>query len=699
MSENNKDEQKSNKFGLVIDFSKFNSKPLLEQDIPLQEVSIDHKISLNKNESSPKQKNLDHFLNISGVLNESNDQSSFILNIQKNDIDDELLVDNNFYNNINNLNDNLNELNSPTDKTKTTGLSNQFSNNLINNVLNNNTSRADNKKYNKSNISSCLEDSLITSDLNLNNIKFNELNDETISINKCESPPKKNKDPSSYAGMYQNSSTGKNKMLKINDNNLKSADLLLNTERVSNKNQKKYVKFLNKFPENNYNSNKKVNSYAEIMKNYNTLEREKEKEKLMKEKEKKCIPESIKENNSEDIFCKNSNSLEISNIPLSPVQNNTKRSAKYYNDTRNKDKNSLLNKIRNKTVDKAKKLDKSSLEKYFQVSDLTTTNKSKKKHKLSVQNKNKNPTSLNTSKNINDSIHSSFSIKKVNSGQNNSKSKSKNKTKYNKNGHRNLNDYINSSNISNSNPNNKIAIHKERENNINNLLENIKYKYKNRENKFIKQQNNMKAEIEILREKLKTLSVNEALYKVEIEKLKRKNINISSNSINSSVNSSATKTPNKKSNNIYTTSKKEKNFGQKLDELISQHNDNNNLNNLLDIFGLDTDLFEGEDKNNIIDSNENYVEILEKYPGLTKFIGFLSDKYKREKEYRIKLEEKTVEIFTNDMKTINNLENKIIKLQKEKNSRISNNINNSFENNFIDNNTTRNSFKSCDNLI
>ena len=111
------------------------------------------------------------------------------------------------------------------------------------------------------------------------------------------------------------------------------------------------------------------------------------------------------------------------------------------------------------------------------------------------------------------------------------------------------------------------------------------------------------------------------------------------------------------------------------------------------------DLFEGEDENNFMDSNENYVEILEKYPGLKKFIGFLSEKYKNEKEYRLKLEEKTVEIFTNDMKTINNLENKIKKLQKEKNSKISNNINNSFENNFIDNNTTRNSFKSCDNLI
>ena len=32
----------------------------------------------------------------------------------------------------------------------------------------------------------------------------------------------------------------------------------------------------------------------------------------------------------------------------------------------------------------------------------------------------------------------------------------------------------------------------------------------------------MKSEIEILREKLKKLSINEALYQVEIEKLKRR---------------------------------------------------------------------------------------------------------------------------------------------------------------------------------
>ena len=55
------------------------------------------------------------------------------------------------------------------------------------------------------------------------------------------------------------------------------------------------------------------------------------------------------------------------------------------------------------------------------------------------------------------------------------------------------------------------------------LLDNIKTKYKNQENKFKNQQKNMKSEIEILREKLKALSVNEALYQVEIEKLKRKN--------------------------------------------------------------------------------------------------------------------------------------------------------------------------------
>ena len=698
MSENNNEEKKPNKFGLVIDFSKFNSKPLLEQDIPLQEESIDQKNTLNKNEASPKQKNLDQLLNISGLLNESNDQSSFMLNIHKNDIDDELLVDNNFYkdinniNNINNLNNNLNELNSTPNIAKKIELSN---NSLVNKNLNN--VQNDNKKYDKTNISSCLEDSLITTDLNLQNIKFNEFNEGITPNNKCESPPKKNKDPSSYAGMYQNSSTGKNKTFKMNDSNVKNIDLLLNTERVNNKNQKKYVKFLNKFPENNFNSNKKVNSYAEIMKNYNTLEREKEKEKLIKEKEKNCIPESIKENYSEDNFCKNSNSLEISNIPFSPLQNNNKISIKNLKDTRNNVKNNFINKPKNKTVDKSKSTNKNNIEKYFQVSELTTRNKSKKKYRLSAENRNNNSTSFNTSKNTIDNSRSNYNIRKVNSVQSNSKSKSKNKTKHNRNGHRNLNNYINTSSISNNNPNNKSAINKERENNFNNLLENIKYKYKNRENKFINQQNNMKAEIEILREKLKTLSVNEALYKVEIEKLKRKNIN--NNSVSNSINSTASKIQNKKNNNITSTSKKEKNFGQKLDELISQHNDNSNLSKLLNIFGLDMDLFEGEDENNFMDNNENYVEILEKYPGLKKFIGFLSEKYKNEKEYRLKLEEKTVEIFTNDMKTINNLENKIKKLQKEKNSKISNNINNSFENNFIDNNTTRNSFKSCDNLI
>ena len=698
MSENNNEEKKPNKFGLVIDFSKFNSKPLLEQDIPLQEESIDQKNTLNKNETSPKQKNLDQLLNISGLLNESNDQSSFMLNIHKNDIDDELLVDNNFYkdinniNNINNLNNNLNELNSTPNIAKKIELSN---NNLVNKNLNN--IQNDNKKYDKTNISSCLEDSLITTDLYLQNIKFNEFNEGITPNNKCESPPKKNKDPSSYAGMYQNSSTGKNKTFKMNDSNVKNIDLLLNTERVNNKNQKKYVKFLNKFPENNFNSNKKVNSYAEIMKNYNTLEREKEKEKLIKEKEKNCIPESIKENYSEDNFCKNSNSLEISNIPFSPLQNNNKISIKNLKDTRNNVKNNFINKPKNKTVDKSKSTNKNNIEKYFQVSELTTRNKSKKKYRLSAENRNNNSTSFNTSKNTIDNSRSNYNIRKVNSVQSNSKSKSKNKTKHNRNGHRNLNNYINTSSISNNNPNNKSAINKERENNFNNLLENIKYKYKNRENKFINQQNNMKAEIEILREKLKTLSVNEALYKVEIEKLKRKNIN--NNSVSNSINSTASKIQNKKNNNITSTSKKEKNFGQKLDELISQHNDNSNLSKLLNIFGLDMDLFEGEDENNFMDNNENYVEILEKYPGLKKFIGFLSEKYKNEKEYRLKLEEKTVEIFTNDMKTINNLENKIKKLQKEKNSKISNNINNSFENNFIDNNTTRNSFKSCDNLI
>ena len=197
-----------------------------------------------------------------------------------------------------------------------------------------------------------------------------------------------------------------------------------------------------------------------------------------------------------------------------------------------------------------------------------------------------------------------------------------------------------------------------------NLLDNIKNKYQNQENKFIKKQNNMKNEINILKEKLKELSANEALYQVEIEKLKRRNNN------NNKTNSNDIKTGKSGMNSS------EEPFGHKLDNIIQKYNQNqnnnmnlssfpNNINfQLLEIFGLDKSLFDGE---NISDFNDNndYNEIFNKYPKLKNFIKLLIRKYKNEKEYRTRLEEKTIDIFTNDMKRINFLENKLKKYEGE----------------------------------
>ena len=231
------------------------------------------------------------------------------------------------------------------------------------------------------------------------------------------------------------------------------------------------------------------------------------------------------------------------------------------------------------------------------------------------------------------------------------------------------------------------------------LLDNIKTKYKKQENKFINQQNNMKSEIEILREKLKTLSVNEALYQVEIEKLKRKNNNENSNL-------------NDKNEFGHIDNTSEKNFFEKkLDDIIVKHNkeNNNNINlysfskkpfnsnfeQLLDFFNLDKDLFSGD---NIFLENEesfNYEKVFNEYPQIKKFIELLVKKYKNEKEYRTRLEEKTVEIFTNDMKTINILEQKIKKYEENnKHYKINSSLNASLDIGFSDN-ITKNSFKSC----
>ena len=158
------------------------------------------------------------------------------------------------------------------------------------------------------------------------------------------------------------------------------------------------------------------------------------------------------------------------------------------------------------------------------------------------------------------------------------------------------------------------------------LLDNIKTKYKNQENKFINQQKNMKSEIEILREKLKTLSVNEALYQVEIEKLKRKNISTDEINKNMSI----------INNNLKLLENVNPSEIKKLDDIIEKHDNNktdnnalytfsknkplNKLEQLLELFNLDKDLFAGE---NLLLENEesfNYEKAFSEYPQIKQFI-------------------------------------------------------------------------------
>ena len=139
-----------------------------------------------------------------------------------------------------------------------------------------------------------------------------------------------------------------------------------------------------------------------------------------------------------------------------------------------------------------------------------------------------------------------------------------------------------------------------------------------------------------------------------------------------------------------------------MDNIIQKYNDNQNNKKdsnkneqLLEIFNLDKDIFEEENIFNENDNN-NYFEIINKNPILKKFIQILIKKYKNEKEYRIRLEEKTIEIFTNDIKRINILEKKIKQYEADKHVRINSSLNYSYDNDLSEENITKNSYKSYD---
>jgi hypothetical protein len=573
--------------GLSIDYSKFQCK-FNNNNQSSNAGSKKHINNFIKNDSKKendneisKQKNLDQFLNVSGILNES--QSSLLNNSAKNkDLNKRSKMGKiNFITNLDDISIGQNE-----------------------------------------------DENLIT--LNYNDLIKNNIKNPKTTVN--------SKEKKKYVKFLKTNFAETERKKDIDENIIIKNNLIPKCQ-TKRENHKKNI----------------MNSYVQMIKKNNLIEKR-------NHRGRKDIYNRV---NNDNLFIEDNNKcnnsittfLGISNVP----PNNTLTMG---NSTNNKNKNILFSNF-NKRYDED--LNKSkvnhhhkniSYDKYFNISDLDLMLKRTKNNKKKNQNFNK----------VN---KSSFLI-------------SSNNNKYNNNiifnnYNSSLKIYESSKQIKNDESKDEVMI----------LLDNIKNKYKNKENKYINQQKYMKNEIDILREKLKKLSVKEALHQVEIEKLKR-------------------------TNNCEENNNCEKNqqnyFEQKLDSLIEKHNNTNQNNNenlslfskknkfdkLLHIFNLEKNFLAGENISE--EENINYEEIFNKYPQLKEFIQILIDKYNNEKEYRIRLEEKTIEIFTNDMKTINNLEKKIKKYESNKH-KINSSLNISSDGGLSDNNITKNSCKSCDKIL
>jgi len=463
----------------------------------------------------------------------------------------------------------------------------------------------------------------------------------------------------SYNGNNSNKKKKSDKTKKENELNKPSLN--------SSKKKRNYVKFINKNNlelELSKTIEKEKTSYAKINEKNRLFKEKNYKSKFVKKNDKfNLLNEEINHNYNNSV-------LTLSDISMVPSTTTTVDFI-----TGNSTSNNLSNKsYYNKKVNKIKTVQN------FQNSK-SITNKNNRNNKRTYSNE-------HTYHNINEL--------KLGNYNNNNIDKKRKKSYERKN---NLMVYVNKTKSDESS---------EKKDDLIYLLDNIKAKYKNQENEYINQQKNMESEIEILREKLKTLSVNEALYQVEIEKLKRKNTNNDENN-NNNINHN-----NDSIKNINLTEKK--NFENQLDDIIMKHNKESNNNNLysfskkppnskmgqlLEYFNLDKDLF--SDDNNFLDNEEsfNFEKAFIEYPQIKKFIELLVEKYKNEKEYRTRLEEKTVEIFTNDMKTINILEKKIKKYEEKNSKHYKNNssLNVSLEAGLSDTKNSNKSCKSCDKII
>ena len=245
------------------------------------------------------------------------------------------------------------------------------------------------------------------------------------------------------------------------------------------------------------------------------------------------------------------------------------------------------------------------------------------------------------------------------------------------------------------------------------MIENIKEKYQNEEMKYKEKEQDLENEIQILREKIKQFSINETNYQIEIEKLKRKKLNISS-----VIDDQQTSVTNNTKVSDVSISKLEE-FPKDLNSLLlknssstvdtkKQVNSNDAVKpnmkyksflKLFKQFGLNRNLFcEKKDDSEFIDDTEeiDYDIIFAKYPQVKSFIQLISNRLNKECESRLILEEKTLQIFTNDIKTIDNLEKKLKKYETRNKRKSRLNLNGSTSS--IVNNT-QNSIKSCDDYI
>ena len=628
--QNKKEDQK--KKALAIDYSQFQKKFISNNNSNKEKTQKNTNIKINeekplkieeKNQSMPQPlKNFEHFLNISGILDES--QSSILaLDNKNNNIikEDELnqKINKNF------INDYLDDI-SINDTSQNILLSINYKN-LINSNINNNKNINENNKK-KDNISGDINSQKIKNSLNTSKKKKKNKYSKFLINNNDEAKTnrKNNYNNFSYDKNSLTSRLNKNSYAVMNKKTKKNLSTININKGITNENNSKENNSFNLFNDVNHKHN--ISNYSEI--SYNALSTATG-----------DINERPKNRNKRNISSKINSQKNKGNVVYS--QFNRKNYMNSYNKINLYELSEDNNK--KKKINNINSYNKSNLY------ELSEDNNKKKK----INNINSNLILY-----TND-IKNNYENNIIKNDK--ASSKTINVEKYN---------------IKNINKNEGVM----------NLLDDIKNKFQNKENKYINQQKNMKNEIKILKEKLKTLSANEALYQVEIEKLKL-NKNIQNNSAQ------------KIKINKFISNNNQNIFGQQLDDIIQKHNQNKDKDeqkinmHLLEIFGLNKDIFENE---NIFDENDdvNYDEMLNNYPVLKKFIQMLAKKYKNEKEYRIRLEEKTIEIFMNDIKRINYLEKKIKKLEHEKKFRINSSLDYSYDNDLSKGNISNNSCKSCD---